>query len=248
MIDASFVESIKELTRNGIKIRSEGFNEEFVIASGELVRIPKTFTKPIATLFVSTLGSFANLVNKNLDDASPDTHVIVVDSPTSVFMITEAMGEAKIREIPLEANADVPIINFGTYMEIEKMIITLRTQFEDTEDVGTLIKLLSSVIKTDQVELQDSGYSQRVAVSKGVSGVDQEWSTVPGIVSLAPHRTFRELNQPVSDFLVRLSSNMGTPTVALFEADGGGWKLDAKEAIVNHLVDILPDTKYLITW
>lgn len=46
--------------------------------------------------------------------------------------------------------------------------------------------------------------------------------------TLRPYRTFREVEQPASEFVFRLRSLNGeVPWCALFEADGGKWKLDA---------------------
>lgn len=52
---------------------------------------------------------------------------------------------------------------------------------------------------------------------------------MPNPVYLAPYRTFREVTQPLSPFVLRMKQGRegGLPTVALFEADGGKWKLDA---------------------
>lgn len=47
-------------------------------------------------------------------------------------------------------------------------------------------------------------------------------------VSLRPYRTFQEVEQPESEFLLRLDKDEG---VGLFEADGGMWKLRARETV-----------------
>jgi hypothetical protein len=55
-------------------------------------------------------------------------------------------------------------------------------------------------------------------------------------IKLAPYRTFREVDQPVSDFVFRLRGrHEGTPMCALFEADSGRWKLDAVSAVATWL-------------
>lgn len=54
---------------------------------------------------------------------------------------------------------------------------------------------------------------------------------------LRPYRTFREVEQPASRFVLRLQSGQGDgmPKAALFEADGGAWRLTAIEAIARWL-------------
>ena len=53
-----------------------------------------------------------------------------------------------------------------------------------------------------------------------------------------PYRTFLEVEQPASDFLLRLDKG-GRP--ALYEADGGAWKLEAKRNIAAYLGEQLAD-------
>jgi hypothetical protein len=61
-------------------------------------------------------------------------------------------------------------------------------------------------------------------------------------VTLAPYRTFREVEQPRSEFLFRLRNKApdNLPECALFEADGGRWKLDAMLTIKEWLKDRKP--------
>lgn len=61
-------------------------------------------------------------------------------------------------------------------------------------------------------------------------------------VMLKPYRTFREVDQPQSECIVRLTSNPSAlPKVALYESDGGAWRLEAVSKIVAHLSEALPD-------
>ena len=66
----------------------------------------------------------------------------------------------------------------------------------------------------------------------------KEQQTVQPIVHLQPYRTFLEVKQPASDFLLRIDKD-GHP--ALYEADGGAWKLEAKRRIAAYLGEQLAD-------
>jgi len=59
-----------------------------------------------------------------------------------------------------------------------------------------------------------------------------------------PFRTFREVLQPASPFVLRVQAGAqgGLPTVGLFEADGGAWRLSAVEGIRGWLAHELPDS------
>ena len=48
---------------------------------------------------------------------------------------------------------------------------------------------------------------------------------------LRPYRTFLEVEQPESEFLLRLDED---GNVGLFEADGGMWELEAKRRVAAY--------------
>lgn len=62
--------------------------------------------------------------------------------------------------------------------------------------------------------------------------------TVRPIVTLAPYRTFQEVEQPVSQFVFRVDNKRN---VTLAEADGGMWKLDARRTVKQYLCGQLAD-------
>ena len=57
-------------------------------------------------------------------------------------------------------------------------------------------------------------------------------------VALRPFRTFLEVEQPVSEFLLRLDDD---GNVGLFEADGGMWQQTAKASIAAYFEDKLAE-------
>lgn len=52
------------------------------------------------------------------------------------------------------------------------------------------------------------------------------------------NRTFTEIDQPVSPFVLRINEDM---RVALFTADGGAWKQEAMKNIQAYLIEALSD-------
>ena len=62
----------------------------------------------------------------------------------------------------------------------------------------------------------------------------------PNPVTLRPYRTFNEVEQPASQFVFRINK---LANLALFEADGGKWKLEAVESIANYLKNELASNK-----
>lgn len=83
-----------------------------------------------------------------------------------------------------------------------------------------------------------SKHSQKVTVKTGVASVSD--AVVPNPVTLAPYRTFPEVEQPESKFIFRMKEG---PTAALFEADGGAWRNTAILGIKEYLKEALKDNE-----
>lgn len=115
------------------------------------------------------------------------------------------------------------------YMDYDTARIKLNACFMDTPDREYVLGLLSNIVKGDQAEVKDNGITQQVKVQTGIQLAGME--TIRPIVRLEPYRTFPEIDQPESDFLLRVKDDQ----VGIFEADGGMWKLYAKTLIKAYL-------------
>lgn len=119
---------------------------------------------------------------------------------------------------------------FGTFLDREEFVVGLQSRFVQSDDLAEVLRMASSLEVSAVALSEDDGISQRTTVKQGIAL--KQTVTVKGRVSLRPFRTFREIEQPASDFVFRLRSrDGGVPECALFEADGGKWKLDAVLAI-----------------
>jgi len=118
----------------------------------------------------------------------------------------------------------------------DEAIIEIRSRFIPTEDSEYLINLISRINNDEGVKTEDNGVSQTVVVKKGVSLAATE-AIKPRLI-LQPFRTFREVPQPESEFILRLNEN---GNVGLFEADGGIWKMEAKDNIKVYFEERLHD-------
>ena len=114
------------------------------------------------------------------------------------------------------------------------MMIALKSKFVQTPELLELVKLLGSITEQNSAQVSDDGFSQNVVVRKGIALKDNR--TINPIVKLKPYRTFAEIDQPESEFLLRLSDGAN---VALYEADGGAWKLEARKRIADYLREAL---------
>lgn len=163
-----------------------------------------------------------------------------VDSARKVT-VTTTYNNGELRNpylrFPLyEAGADVPGVTIGNLMSQERAVVELQSLYGATPDRDYLLDLLSRIDVNEGVSSVDNGVTQEVNVRTGA--VLKQATPVRPIVQLQPYRTFLEVEQPVSDFLLRVSKE-GEPT--LFEADGGAWKLEAKRSIAAYLAEKLAD-------
>ena len=94
--------------------------------------------------------------------------------------------------------------------------------------------LLPRISKESNVASNDNGVSQTVEARQGISL--KATVQIKPRVPLRPFRTFQEVEQPESEFLLRLNE---AGDVGLFEADGGMWKLRARETVKAFLENAL---------
>lgn len=187
---------------------------------------------------VDTLEALVKLIRTEGVDVAELLYVRV-DSARRVMVDSTYTGRdyAVYSRLPLyEAVSDVPSITVNQEMSQEQAVVELQSLYAVTPDRDYLLSLLSHIDVNQGVSSVDNGISQEVSVRTGA--VLKEQQTVQPIVHLQPYRTFLEVEQPASDFLLRLSKS-GYP--ALHEADGGAWKLEAKRNIAAYLGEKLAD-------
>lgn len=123
---------------------------------------------------------------------------------------------------------------FNSWQLAEQFIIGLQALFVPTPERDELLRLVSSIRSGDVRENTDNGYAQEVKATKGVALVTNV--AAPSRVKLQPYRTFREVEQPESEFVLRLSATQEQkPQILLAEADGGAWRLEAVKRVADWL-------------
>lgn len=199
----------------------------------DLCRIAPHIDRP-SCIGVKGLDSIVKLVRSELDMFDNLPLFIRVDGARKVSVFTtydDVMG----RDNLYEATCDVPDFTEG-YRDYETAIVQLRSKFMPGEGVDYLLDLLSRISKENGVTTRDNGVSQEVEARQGVSlkAIVQ----VKPRVKLCPFRTFLEVQQPESEFILRLDED---GNVGLFEADGGMWRMTAKERICTFFEDKLSE-------
>lgn len=202
-------------------------------SDNNLFRIAPHVDRP-EQITVSSLDSIAKLIKQEIDviDALP-VFVRVKDAQTVTVFTT--FDEYFERDNLYKAVCDVPEFREG-FRSYEKAIIELRSKFIPGEGTSYLLDLLSRVNKESGVSTSDNGVTQTVEARSGVS-LKQMVAVKPRVL-LQPFRTFLEVRQPESEFLLRINDD---GDIGLFEADGGAWRLSAKDSIAGYLESALAE-------
>jgi hypothetical protein len=221
-----------DLTRSAMEYISELSDTKIIeigghkYADGQLKLIPELRAETVA---VSTLSGLTELIIAEKENFESPL-IVQVTSSCTVAVRSALNVIDRSREVPFEAAAETPSLTLNNYLSVEEMLIQLKSRFVQTEDRDKLVSLLGNITEDNARDTGDDGFAQSVVVRKGISM--KESAQVPSIVNLAPYRTFTEIEQPASDFLVRVQNG---PRVALYEADGGAWKKTAMDEIKAYL-------------
>lgn len=180
-------------------------------------------------LKVKSLSGLIDYLKSDFDDNLRPSRMIHVVSPTLVVAFSSFNGNYNRNEYII-ATAMLPEFSFDRWYNAEEFNIKLQSAFVKNEDRDIMLKVVGNIKEEAVSSVSDDGVSQAVVAKTGVATVGNV--LVPNPVLLMPYRTFVEVEQPESDFIFRMKNG---PSCALFEADGGAWKLQAMHNIKMHL-------------
>ena len=197
-----------------------------------------SFNPKAEKIKMNTLSSLIDYIKANVDVMNGKM-IIHVQSPTMVQMYSELDIERK-REYMVEVNAQVPGFRFDQFTDHEPFCINVQSKFVDEPgtDKALLLKFAGTVEHGTVAEYGDDGVTQKATVKTGIASKGE--AIVPNPVSLRPYRTFVEVKQPLSQFIFRMKQDkFDGIQCALFEADGGAWKIEAMKLIKAYLEEQL---------
>lgn len=217
-------------------IRSETGKEYFDNNKYSLQELNPRKYAPILEL--QTLKSLVDYLKSDNDFISDRKLVVVVDSFQKVSVYDQVDFENGKRPQLVSVKATVPVIPFSNWRDQEEFNIMLQSMFINDADRNLVLDFASHLKIEKGADAQDNGITQTVTVRDGVASLAQ--AKTPNPVTLRPYRTFNEVEQPASQFVFRVNK---LANLALFEADGGKWKLDAVENIASYLTKELASNK-----
>lgn len=162
------------------------------------------------------------------------TIMVQVKSNDTVEVMTTYLSDFS-RNTLYRAKADAPGLRTG-FRGREVALIELRSLCIPNEGTAYLLDLLSRMTNENSVSTNDNGVTQTVEARQGVA-LNALVEIKPRVM-LRPFRTFLEVEQPESEFLLRVDPDEG---IGFFEADGGIWKLEAKKNIADYFLKNMGD-------
>lgn len=191
---------------------------------------------------VHTLTSLVDYIKSKVDLIRSDGMILEVESPTCVKFYT-SLNSNRDRGYFMRAVARIPEFDFNRFIDQERFIIGVQSQFVPDENRELLLKFAGTVEVGTIANYGDDGVTQKAAIKTGIASKSD--AIVPSPIKLSPYRTFMEVEQPSSEFIFRMKDNGGI-TCALFEADGGAWQNKAAQNIKAYLEEALKDFNYVI--
>lgn len=130
---------------------------------------------------------------------------------------------------------DIPGWSPETKLPFEQASIALQTRFQHTADRDYALRLCSQITTGGKVTYNDNGVATSIVTQKGVALQGTE--TIRPLIKLKPYRTFQEVDQPESTFLIRIDER----GISFIEADGGMWQLEARKIVKTYLEEQLSE-------
>ena len=196
-----------------------------------LVEAPKHAPREIE---VTGLDSVCKLVRHEAEKVGMKLFIQIKSyKEVAVF---STYGEEYRRFYLYKCTADTPAVTMGRFMEYENAVIELRSLYIPNNGTEYLLKLLSSISNESKVTSSDNGVTQQVEARSGIAL--NSMVKIEPRVNLQPFRTFVEVDQPESEFLLRINER---GEIGFFQADGGVWKLEATRNVAGYFERELHD-------
>ena len=207
--------------------------EGSVYSNQQLVHIQDKKPMP-KCIDLTGLDSICKMVRNEAEHVGLQIFIQVKDYKT-VSVFTE-LDEDEDRLYLYNCVADTPAVAMGRFMAYENAVIELRSLYIPNKGTEYLLQLLSSISNESKVTSSDNGVTQQVEARSGIAL--NSMVKIEPRVTLQPFRTFVEVEQPESEFLLRINER---GEIGFFPADGGVWKLEATRNVAAYFEDKLKD-------
>lgn len=229
------VEAIAALARAGAQAQEIEGRHFAPDRYGELQRLDLNPALP-APLPFSSLDALVQFLQADLARMEEDL-LIHVASAWEVAVYSPLHGpDDAVRACYAKAEHHQALrgFNFNSWTSLEGLAIALQTCFAPgLGRLEDLQKFTASVRSTSEIGTADDGVSQTVQAKRGIAAV--QTTAVNNPWALAPWRSFPEIAQPLSPFVLRFEGSGAEMRAALFETGDQRWTLEAIAAIASYL-------------
>lgn len=203
-----------------------------------LRHVEKVYPARPSCFNVATLEGLVTYLQSGVDIHPSATmpFIVSVETPREVCVYSPIYGEDQERDLLARCVVEQPRLDVNHYMDPESFNVMLQTHIIQSPNRDLVLKFVGSLKDEQSNQTADDGFSQRVTIKTGVAAVGEV--TVVNPVSLAPRRTFPEIEQPESNYVLRFKEG---PNVALFSTDDLTWRHAAIASIGDWLRDRLGD-------
>lgn len=237
-----FLGHARSLTKEAVPILTDAAGNEWSREKLELLRPP---TDKATFLRVGTLTALCDLLLLDETVAAGRTMVVHVVSPGEVTVYSP-MNARRERETVVMANALLgqEITGWKSLFDFNLAILT---GCVDDAERAKLLEYTGNVKASEVFTVVDDGVSQSASVAKGIAAnVVRE--AAPTVVTLRPFRSFVEVEQVPSPFVLRMRNNRNEDIeVGVFECDGHSWMIQQMEKVGEFLRSRLDD-HHTVIW
>ena len=167
-----------------------------------------------------------------LPEADQNRIMFHVEDFNRVSIVSEIFGSEKQRETFITATAYSQESPFNKYHDHEDFMIKILSCFVQNDTTAKVLKIVGNLKSEAGAHYSDDGLTQTVTAKTGITKVEN--IDLPNPIPLRPYRTFLDIEQPESSFILRLKQRDGI-SAALFEADGAAWKNKAIASIKSYI-------------
>ena len=191
------------------------------------------------TLKVNSLDALVQLVKRE-QQVQPIFVSVVNHDRVTVYDSPYEGSRWKRNALYTATATDIPGWDAEVQMGFDQATVALMTRFQDGGDREYTLQLLSQITTGAKVTYTDNGVASTIVMQKGAALAQN--MTIKPLVKLRPYRTFQEIEQPEGVFLIRISER----GITFREADGGMWKLTARNTAKAWLQEQLKDMENVI--
>ena len=189
------------------------------------------YNTPEPLLFKSIQG-LLEYIKSDHDCTYDNSFIHIVNYKRIEFM--SPLNDDNQREVYAICEPDVIDIRFNQFLDRETFNIMLQTGFVGNDDLKEILRYIGTMSDKEVRTVADDGIKQEITIKSSTQGLIDVF--IPNPVILRPFRTFVEIEPVESKFVLRLKEGGGC---ALFEADGGAWKIDTMGALQTYIEDTL---------